>query len=287
MQHMSTLQRVETWPPTGFPDRAWDSSPEGPGDPLVDAVARAARPVSELYSEALAELGLTARRSTLRLAIARRREDPDPDEVTVSVWRDQRDVPTETGFVHLGPSVGLLDAAARARLALEVVHTGARLLVQARGGDPSVLDACRDHAENRGFVYTWAGDWKCGPGRTHEARATYRLTAEDGFARARLEVRQRTSGAATFSSDETVAFCTSTQLHRSARTLRWSGRDELSFTPYVGLVPSHDGGPLSARSVGDGWEFTLPAPVAVRAPGGVGILEDPDAPVPTVVGTLA
>ncbi|MCW2738929.1 MAG: hypothetical protein JWN97_3573 [Nocardioides sp.] len=287
MQRMPTLQRVETWPPTGFHDRLWDTQPEGPGDPLVDAMARAARPVSELYSEALAALGLTAMCTTLGLAIATRREDSGPDEVTVRVWRDQRGMPAETGFVHLGPSVGLLDAAARARLALDVVHTGVRLLIEARGGDPSVLDACRDHVEASGFVYAWSGGWTSSPDRRHEARATYRLAADDDFARARLEVRQRTSGATTSSSDETVAFCTSARLHRSARTLRWRGSAELSFTPYVGLVPSHDGGPLSARSVGDGWEFTLPAPLAVRAPGGVGIQEDPDAPVPTVVGTLA
>ena len=287
IQRMSTLLRVETWPSTGFPDRPWDAYPEGPGDPLVDALARAARPVSELYSEALAALGLTAMRTTLRLAIATRREDIDPDDVTVSVWRDQRGMPAETGFVHLGPSVGRLDASARARLALDVVHTGVRLLIEARGGDPSVLDACRDHVEASGFVHAWSGGWKSSPDRRHEARATYRLAGPDGFARARLEVRQGTPGAATCSSEESVAFCTSAGMARSARTLQWRGSAELAFIPYVGLVPQHDGGPMSARSAGDGWEFTLPRPVVVRAPGGVGIHEDPDAPVPTVVGTLA
>ncbi len=283
---MSALERVETWPVTGFPDRLWDSSPEGPGDPLVDAVARAARPVSELYSEALAGLGLTALRRTLRLTIAGRREDTCPDEVTVSVWRDQRGMPAETGYVHLGPSVGRLDADGRARLALDVVHTGARLLVEARGGDPSGLDACRDHVSDRGFGYAWSGAWKASPDRQHEARATYRLAGPDGFARAQLEVRRRTPGAATRASDESVAFCTSAGMVRSAQTLQWRGSDEIAFVPYKGLVPEHDGGPLSARPAGDGWEFALPPPVVVRPPAGVGVHEDPDAPLPTVVGSL-
>jgi hypothetical protein len=202
--------------------------------------------------------------------------------VRVQVWGEPpRGLPSETGFVHLCASVGRLDAAARARLALEVVHGAALQLAAARGWDADRLAECREHVRRHDHTYHWAGAWKASPDRRHRARAAFRIGPLDGFGRAWLEVRDRADEVVVVS-EEAVAFCTSEGLARSARTLRWSGSDTVGFTPYAGLVPAHDGGPLTARRVADGWEVELPEPVVVRTPGGDGVAEEPGAPLPEV-----
>ena len=282
MRGMARFRRVETYPPTGSPDRLWGSSPDALGNPVHDAFLRAARSVVELYSSALDGLALDAGRSSLRLAVGERLVD---DQVSVEVWRDRRGLPSEPGFVHRTPDVASLAAGGRARLALEVVDTAVRLLGDARGWDPAGLDACRAHVEDSGYAFRWASAWRPSPDRRHRARAIFRLDTSDGFGRARLEVGDRAADEVVLTSGEAVAFCTSAGFTRSARSLAWSGPDEVSFTPYSGLVPAHDGGPLTARATVEGWHAELPEPVVVRTPG-EGLVEEAGAAVPTVTGSL-
>jgi hypothetical protein len=286
MRAMPRFRRVDTYPPTGFPDRMWGSHPEGPGEPVVDAFLRASRPVVELYSGALGGVDLHGPRGSLVLHPGAHLGGDD-GPVSVRVWSAQpHDMPSETGFVGLPASVGRLDAAGRARLALEAVHAGVVRLAAVRGWDSERLEACRKHVLDNDLTYAWAGPWKASPDRRHQARATYRLGALDGFGRARLEVRRRADEEVVVTSDEAVAFCTAAGLERSAGTLRWTGPHEVGLTPYVGLVRPHDGGRLVARSSDGRWEVELPGPVAVRTPGGDGIDEDPAAPLPEVVAEL-
>jgi len=99
-------------------------------------------------------------------------------------------------------------------------------------------------------------------------------------------VRSRADGTATVS-PAAIASCTSADLRRSATTLTWAGAGEVNLVPYQGHgYPS--AGLLAARlSDVDDWELTCRDDVIVRAPGGEGIDEDPDAPVPTVVASLS
>ena len=53
MRAMARVRSVDVYPFEGFPERMWGCSPESPGDPLIDAFLRAARPVVALYTEAL------------------------------------------------------------------------------------------------------------------------------------------------------------------------------------------------------------------------------------------
>jgi hypothetical protein len=290
MRGMARFRHVETYPATGFPDRVWGPHPESPGDPLVDAFLRAARPVVELYSRALGQLDLRGPRASMVIHASQldgRHHDAD-DTVRVSVWSaPPHGMPAETAFVHLGAATGRLDPSGRAGLALEVVHASVTRLASARGWDPGSLANCRDHVVAHGFAYAWASAWKSAPDRRHRARATFRIAAPDGFGRARLEVRRRADDELVANSEETLAFCTSAGLQRSARTLRWDGPHAVRFVPFTGLVSPHDGGPLVARSAGGRWDVEMPQPVAVRAPEGEGIDEVAGAPVPAVVAELA
>jgi hypothetical protein len=281
---MPRFVRVEMYPPEGFPNRLWGPTPENPGIPLHDAFLRAARPVVELYSEALDRVGLDGPRAELVLFVT----EPvsTREEVTVEVWRRPRDLMPETGFVGLSRSVGRLGPAGRARVALEVVDTAARTLAAARGWDASVLDACRAHVMHRHHRYEWTGPWKSSPDRRRQARARYRIAEPDGLARVRLELRRRGDDDAVATSPPALAASTSVRLRRSAATLAWDGSRHVGVVPFWGQGPQAQG-LLAARLDGqDEWTFAVRDDVRARAPGGDGIDEDPDAPVPEVVAEL-
>lgn len=280
---MTRLVRVDVYPTTGFPDRIWGSSPEGPGSPIHDAFLRAARPVVERYSEALPALGLEGPYRFLRLSVV----EPvsDSDAVHVTVWEKHRPGLPEIGFVTLNETVGRMDAPARARLVLSTVHAGLQQLAPARGWDPALLDTCHAHVVAHDHGYSWASEWRSSPGRRHQARGAYRLDGRDGFGRVRLEVRRRADEELVLTGPETVAFCTSTGLRRSAETLRWSTPDTVSLVPYVGLVPQHVHGNLTATAGPGCWAATTSDAVVVAAPGD-GLAEDPDVPVPLVTASL-
>lgn len=281
---MARLTRVDCYPPTGSPDRMWGLSPEGPGSPVHDAFLRAARPVVERYSESLPALGLEGPHTTLRFSIVE--QVSSSDAVHVTVWERRHREQPETGFVTLNEAAARLDAGARARLVLDVLHAGLQQLAVARGWDPELLAACRDHVLAHDLGYTWSSAWKSSPGRRHQARATYRIDGRDGFGRARLEVRRRADEQPVLVTPEAIAFCTSAGLRRSATTLGWTGADRVSLVPYTGLVPAHTGGELLATAGADGWSASRDDFAGVRCPG-EGLAEDPGAPAPRVIASLA
>jgi len=252
----------------------------GPGtDPIQDAFLRASRPVSELYSEALADLDVDGYRSTLRLTC----RTTDENAVRVSVMSSKIGFVDELGSIALPRAVGRLDARGRARLALEAIHAAVLVLADCRSWDAAQFQRCYDHVVANDFEFRWNGVWKSSPDRRHQARATYRLAADDGFGRVRLSVRETRSGDVVASSDEAVAFCTSKGFGRSARTLRWVGSDHVELTPYVGLLGERSGA-LAARRGPDGWSITLRDDVVVRRPEG-GADAAPSTGLPAVVAT--
>lgn len=276
---MARFRGVDFYPFEGFPDRLWGPSAEGSGDPLADAFLRAARPVVALYSEALEQVHVDGPRGSLMIFVTERLE---PTDVRLVVWAAEPTLGPERAFVTLCPPVGRLDATGRAGLALDVVHAAVRELAAARGWDPDVFDACRDHVVAHDHVYTWDGPWRTSPDRRHQARARYRISDPDGFARARLEVRRRADGTVVVSSPQAVGFCTTRDLRASASTLQWSGSGEVGFSPHARVVSTDPAHRLAAQLHGDTWVVRMPRPVAVRAPGGEGVDEATGAPVPAV-----
>ena len=64
------------------------------------------------------------------------------------------------------------------------------------------------------------------------------------------------------------------------------GSTTVGLAPFVGQGRDREGRLVARIDPDDGWSFDARDDVTVRAPGGVGIHEDPDAPLPTVVGSL-
>ena len=278
---MARFARVDLYPFTGFTDDLWDSLEHPPGDPLRDAVLRAAPAVTALYAEALAHVDVTGPRAWLLISLTHGRTDR---VIELAIWSAEPDDGPERGFVTLCPEVGRLDARGRAHLVLDVVHAGVVTLASARGWDPRLFDACRQHVVDRDFTYRWTSPWKSSPDRRHQARAAYTLGEPDGFGRVRLEVRRRGEGDSCEASPPAIAYCHAPRFARSAATLAWDGSDQVGLDPFVGAPGGR--GEVRGRLDEGAWSFAVRDDVSVRAPGGDGITEDPTAPLPAVVATL-
>ncbi|GAA2153861.1 hypothetical protein GCM10009844_38940 [Nocardioides koreensis] len=289
---MSRFTYVEVYPSTGSPDRfmSWPES-----TPVKDAFLRASRPVCELYAEGLDKLDVQGYKSVLRLTAwfpedqhGGRDPNQGPDEIHVVVWPEKpSDLPGEMGAIHASSSVGRLNARDRARLVLEVVHTAVRQLASYRDWDPAQFQSCYKHVLEQDFTYHWHSAWKASPDRRHRARAVYRLTADDGWGRVRLEIADRATGEVIAVSDEAVAFCTSKGFVRSAKTLAWSDSDRVLLLPYCGLLGDVSGHVTAVLSPG-GWTFDVRDDVTVRPPGGTGLhAAASPAELPRVVGVSA
>lgn len=281
MRGMARFSRVDLYPFTGFPDRLWDSTLYPPGDPLRDAVLRAARPVTALYSEALPH-DVTGPRSTLLVSIT---QGSSADGVALTVWEREPDEGPEWGFATLCSEVGRLDARGRAALVLDVVHAAVLELARARGWDPVRFDACREHVMRQDFAYRWAGPWRSSPDRRHQARAAYTLSEPDGFGRVRLEVRRRGEDEVCAVGPPAIAFCDATRFASGASTLGWHGSGHVAMAPYV--IGKGGTGEVVGRLEAGAWSFAVREGASVRTPGGDGIQEDPAAPVPPLVVTLS
>lgn len=272
---MARFTYVEVYPATGFPERlmSWPES-----TPVKDAFLRASRPVCELYAEGLEKLDAQGYKSVLRLTAwfpednhGGRDPNQDPDEIHVSVWPEKPyDLPGEMGAIHATSAVGTLGAPDRARLVLEVVHTAVLQLSGYRDWDPDQFQSCYEHVLAQGLTYRWQSPWKASPDRRHRARAVYRLTADDGWGRVRLEIADRSTNEVIAVSDEAVGFCTSKGFVRSARTLAWSDSGRVGLTPYCGLL-GEASGTLGATLGPGGWGFDVHDDVTVRQPGGAGL----------------
>lgn len=254
MTHL--IRYLDVYPPTGFPDRTW-------GSPLEDAVARRARSVTELYTEALEALPIPAPRSSMRIMLWEAPE-PDPGKVTASVYVD----PTRDGEIAaicLTEALTELTPRAQAQVVLDCVHGMLLRLADVRGWDSGDLEACRQHVEDSDFTYTWDSPWKVSPNRRLQARVRTRLPVGDGYGRIRIEVADR-AGSVVATSDEAVAFCTSQGLRRSAKTLRWKDSDRIRVVPYAGLGDAHTGGRLKLVNKGGRWVSKVKEYVTVREP---------------------
>ena len=186
--------------------------------------------------------------------------------------RKPKDVPGETGFVRLPLSAGELTPQALSQLALASVHAAVLELARIRNWDPTLFAICLRRAQEANLVYTVQGPWKTSPGRSWQARSTYQLPPGDGHGSCVLELRRPSTDDATARSPASAAFSTGEGFKRSMKTLRWSGKDLVTVTPYCGLGTAWYSGLIAAvRGNDDTWSFENRDDVIVRWPHGPGI----------------
>jgi hypothetical protein len=250
---MPALSYVYPYPAHGRADSPTDE------DEVADVAIRGCRSVTELYSEALASLGLVNRVSELRLFI---RHDPSLADVRGRVQVDPVRGGFEMGHLSVPTDFTLRTPQLRARMLLEAVHGLVSRLAVARGWDPTVLEGCRQHALDNGLEYRWISDPKASPNRRYRARAIFRLPP-DGYGRVRLEVLRPEDGTVVGSSEEALAFCTSPGFRRAARSMRWHGNDTVSMVPYD-FVPAIRGGRVTLRRAGEEWSGDVEEYMTVR-----------------------
>ncbi|WP_126688172.1 hypothetical protein [Nocardioides ferulae] len=247
------LSLVHPWPAQGRADRPTDA------DPVADVAIRGCRSVAELYSEAVAGLGLPSRVGELRLF---HRHEPALDHVRATVHVDPGPEGFEVGHVQVPTAFADRTPEARAQVLLDAMHGMVCRLAAARGWDVGALERCRRHVVERGMEYHWSSQPKASPDRRHTAYAELRLPP-DGYGRVRLLVARRDDGTVVASSDEALAFCTSQGFRRSAASLRWSGKDHVSLVPYD-WVPAVRGGLVGLTRDADGWHASVEDYLAVR-----------------------
>jgi hypothetical protein len=239
---MPSLSYVYPYPAKGRADLPADE------DEVADVAIRGCRSVAELYSEAVAPLGLANGVSELRLFTS---HHPDLEDVRATVHVDKVWEGFEMGFVQVPTVFAARTPRVRALMLLEAVHGMVCRLGEARGWDAAALETCRQHVLDSDLEYRWSSAPKTSPDRRHEARAVFRLLP-DGHGRARLEVVRRDDGAVVCSSGEALAMGTSPGFRRAARSLRWEGKDVVSMVPWD-WVPAMRGGRVSLRRAGEHW----------------------------------
>ena len=266
MLRVPKFKDVHVLPATGFRDRAWHT--DRGEDPSEEAFARASRSVCELYSEALRDLQVDGLSGVFRLGCYVR----DRMNVAVTVVPDKPWEGGEMGQIWIPPNIGSLTPVARARLVLNAIHGAVLQLAQIRGWDPSPFESCRRHVEESHFVYSRIGPWKTNPGRRWQARTTYQLPPGHGFGTCVLEIRAagEADEAPIARSPEADAFCTDAGFRRSITTLRWTSKEEVSVTPYSGLLWDIHGLIRATRLDGI-WQFNGQDQVIVRWPPRPGI----------------
>ncbi len=253
-------------------------------DPVTDAFVRSSYGVTELYSEALWQADIQGYRSMIRLFCQHHGRQSAVVAVRVRSARPD-DLPFEMGHVDIPSWVGHLDAHARARLALNVVHEAVLRLAAVRGWDRPLLDGCYRHVMDNDLEYRWQSPWKASPGRRYEARATFRVPPDDDYGRVRLEVRRRGTDAAPHRSAEAIV----SRFERTARTVQWASANQVTMTPYCGFTAGDHTGLVQA-SLHDGtWAFECRDDVSARQPAGEGInpLDGQDVKDPAIVVYLA
>ncbi|MEI2714346.1 MAG: hypothetical protein V9G04_13900 [Nocardioides sp.] len=249
---MATLSLIHPYPATGYADRITGD------DHVCDVAIRGCRSIAELYTEALGKLELANRVTELRLFT---RHGPDLDRVLAQV---QLDRPEGFEMAHAHLPTGFVDRSipTRAEMLLDVVHGLVSRLALARGWDPTVLEACRQHVVDNAFEYRWSSPPKSSPDRKHTAHAEFRLPP-DGYGRARLVVTRRDDDTVVATSGEALAFCTSQGFARAAKSLRWSDKHEVSFVPYD-FVRAVRGGLVRLSYERQAWSSTVEDYLTVR-----------------------
>lgn len=225
LAHMALLRDVHFWPPTGPETGPWD-----PGEPECDAFVRTSRRVCERYSQALRELEIYNRTSSVRFFI----EQGDPGNAEVAMSVDPSEF--ESGRVTLPPGATTLDMDHRAALVLETVHGGMLRLGEARGWDAEHLNEAHAAVIADRYQFAWDSPWKMSRGRKHQARLRFSLQ-DNGFGVAILEVIDVQTGQS-LRSAAVPSFSTIEGFQRSARTLRWTNAETVEAVPSVGLFNS-------------------------------------------------
>lgn len=141
----------------------------------------------------------------------------------------------ESCVAHLPAGLAGLTPYARGHLVLDVVYGALLRLGQARGWDAAALEAARRHTVDHGLAFTWSSPWKANPGRALQARSVHRLD-DDGYARVRVEVEERSTGRPLGATLEMIGFSTFEGIKRSAKTLHWAGPEAISIHPYIDLL---------------------------------------------------
>jgi hypothetical protein len=179
----------------------------------------------------LREAGLTGRNSTLSLMTESSSEDLARGGVVRAHVNIDRFEGFEIGRVHVPAGVARLSPDQRAHLVLHTIHRLTRALGQFRGWDSAVLDPVHARVLADGCAFSHTTEWKSNPGKSRQARAIFTL-ADDGFGRVVLEVSQ--PGGAVATVGPALGFTTPEGFVRSARTLRWRGKDAVELIPYSG-----------------------------------------------------
>lgn len=250
---MPMLRTVEAWPSTRHPDRAWHS------DADLAAFLGASRGVFDLYSDELPAAEQTAKASSIRFFIADNKRERGFEVGIRGRFYDGFDMAN----IRVPQGFGTLSRDDRVRACLEVIHAGVTAFADLRGWDRARLDEVRQRVLQRGLRFTWASDWKAGPGRHHQARAVFWLD-DDGHGRMQLEIRRYDDGTAIARSQTAPAFMTAEGFKRSATTLHWHGADLVSVVPWSGLLG--DAGLLQLTVADARTPAATPAPLAAGGP---------------------
>ncbi|WP_182376538.1 hypothetical protein [Nocardioides sp. WS12] len=172
--------------------------------------------------------------------------------------------------------VAELTAHDRARLVLDLIHGAVVELAPHRGWSLEAVERVRARVLAQDMEFVWTSPWKANPNRSMTARATFRV-ADDGFGRAVIEVRERTTEELIARSAPAVAYNSLSNFRASAKTLRWvdgtvqlvprpgtpHGQVFVSLDPVLREIHSE---PLVGRT--DGARVSAARPEIVRAPYG-------------------
>jgi hypothetical protein len=240
-----TLKLVYPYPAQGRADLR--AGVRDDDDEVIDVAIRGLRSVAELYSEALVPLEIRNRLTELRVFTTHR---PQQDDVRGEVFVDPTDG-FEMSFVHVPTAFVQRTPRLRAEMLLDAVHGIALRLGRSRGWDADLLETCRRHVLDQDLEYRWTSPAKTSPDRRLVAVADYRMPPA-GYGRVRLRLADRESGDTVATSEEGLAFCSSAGFRRSAKSLRWRGKDRVSLVPYDFVPSTRGGGSGSTGSTASG-----------------------------------
>lgn len=222
----AVLSSIDFWPATGFVGTAWREEPE------LDAWVKTSRRVCEAYSAALADRGLKASESNLRLgARATDSNDEDAsssDELVVTVFAKPG---VEGANIEVPSVVADLPPLVRARLVLDVVDLVLRQLAPVRSWPLAAVDALRQEVLDTGLGFWWMGREVSSPDRRRSAR-THFSVSDDGFGRVRVQIREKSSETLVGASAPLLAYSTIEGFRRTAKSLHWDDRDHLSLVHF-------------------------------------------------------
>lgn len=231
---MVRLRDVDVHPGTGHWQRSWGDTPDD------DALSRSAVSVARAYGRALEEVVIEHRVPAVRLLVgigASFFVDTPPDLLAASILARRME---GWDCVNVRAPAGVAALGSKARQELVVTLVDAVLHEQARvhGWDVHAVREVSRLAARLRVDDVQASPWKASRTRAHEARARWRV-ADDGFARFRVEVRDRRTGEALGHGPVAVTPWGPNTSKRYARSLRWTGSESLDLDGRSFVVAGH------------------------------------------------